>query len=87
MAFFAFSVPDKIATCWGAEGFTFDYTLMNYDNVSTGEEILKELKPDIAALIVADNDYHAIMGEGIVPVGSSRSHPKDSLGVSRNSQA
>jgi hypothetical protein len=87
MAFFAFSVPDKIATCWGAEGFTFDYSLVNYNNLAIGEEFLKQLKGDDAALIVAGNNYQAIMGQGMVPVGSSRSHLKDPLDVSLNSQA
>jgi hypothetical protein len=69
MIFFAFSVPEKIAVCMGKEGFSFDYSLMNFADLATGEEVLKNLEPEVGALIDSGFGYVSMMNDGMVPVG------------------
>jgi hypothetical protein len=51
MLFFAFSVPDRIAECFGKEMFWFDSTRMNYERLVIGEDVLKELEVEACGII------------------------------------
>lgn len=61
--FFAFRVPDRILSCCGKESFSFDYSLMNYEDLATGEEVLKELQPDAVKIIEGGLRYSVIVNE------------------------
>ena len=74
--FFAFRVPDRILACCGKEGFSFDYSLMNYEDLATGEDVLKELQPEAAEIIEGGLRYSVIVN------GESRPrHPKSRSGL------
>ena len=61
--FFAFRIPDRILSCCGKESFSFDYSLMNYEDLATGEEVLKELQPEAAKIIDGGLRYSVIVNE------------------------
>jgi hypothetical protein len=51
MIFFMFNIPGRVAECCGKESFSFDYSMADYDDLATGEEVLKELDQEARALI------------------------------------
>jgi hypothetical protein len=65
MAFFAFKLPQYIAICCGKDPFTFDHSTMDYGDLATGEDILKELEPDARALIDSGLRYVRIVDAGL----------------------
>jgi hypothetical protein len=67
MIFFAFRIPDRVALCCGKEDFTLDYSMMNYDDLKTGESLLEELEPDARMLIEGGLKWGMIVNEDLRP--------------------
>jgi hypothetical protein len=61
MVFFAFNIPGRVAECCGKESFSFDYSMADYDDLATGEEVLQELDGDARTLIEGGLRYTAIL--------------------------
>jgi hypothetical protein len=67
MIVFAFRIPNKIAMCCGKDDFTLDYSMMNYDDLAVGEELLKDLEPDARVIIEGGLKWGIIVNEEIRP--------------------
>jgi hypothetical protein len=73
MIFFAFGIPERIASCCGKEGFSFDYSLMNNEDLATGQEVLTQLEPEAADLIRSGFSYVSILNDRAGPSSAALS--------------
>jgi hypothetical protein len=71
MLFFALNGPARIAECCGWEAFSFDYSMADYDDLATGEEVLMELDQEARAMIDGGLKYRTILnGRTVLPDAS-----------------
>jgi hypothetical protein len=61
MIFFAFNIPGHVAECCGKDNFSFDYSMVDYDDLATGEEVLKELDLEARGMIEGGLKYTMIL--------------------------
>jgi hypothetical protein len=81
MAFFGFKLPEYIAICCGKDPFTFDHSTMDYHDLATGEDILKELEPEARTLIESGLRYIRIVDSGIGKVAKPMSTSETDMDV------
>ncbi|OHT05271.1 hypothetical protein TRFO_27024 [Tritrichomonas foetus] len=58
-----FNVLNKIAGCCGKKRYTFDPSMMDFDDLENGEEVLCEMQSDVHLLIDAGLKYNVIVNK------------------------